>query len=282
MKSLSLSAGGHARTLLVHFLLLTFALFGSSCKRTETSGNGNADNSAGNTTAAVGETSTTPPFSTREPERYQATMVIKGSLGEGSNIPGVSGLTTKEMLVARDGERRRVDTELFPGMKISYLQTATGRYLLVPALKVYAEFNAQDERGGASPSQALPSDFSPDKLLNQSAAGGARYEKLGAEDVGGRATTKYRVTIGGRTGEARNVTTESLIWIDEALGMPVRSETTVTGGAASGSKYTTELRDLKQEVDASLFELPQDYKKVEYKNIMRELIPSVPGLTDKK
>lgn len=273
---------GSARTLLAGFFLLTFALFVSSCKRTETSGNTGDGNSSGNTSVGVTETSTTPPFSTKEPEQYQATMVIKGSLGEGSNIPGMSGLTTKEMRVARDGERRRVDTELFPGMKISYLQTPAGRYLLVPARKVYAEFKSGDEGSGADPAKNLSSDFSPDKLLNQSAAGGARYEKLGAEEVGGRATVKYRVTTGGRTGEAKSVTTESLIWIDEALGMPVRSETTVTGGAATGSKYTTELRDLKQEVDQSLFELPGDYRKVDYKNIMRELMPSVPGLTDRK
>jgi hypothetical protein len=154
----------------------------------------------------------------------------------------------------------------------------------VPARKVYAEIKTNDEGGGAGgdPAKSLSSDFSPDKLLNQSASGGARYEKLGAEEVGGRTTMKYRVTTGGRTDEAKSVTTESLIWIDESLGMPVRSETTIVGGAASGSKYTTELRDLKQEVDGSLFELPGDYRKVDYKNIMRELMPSVPGLTDKK
>ncbi|HYO91516.1 MAG TPA: hypothetical protein VEQ40_07765 [Pyrinomonadaceae bacterium] len=265
-----------AHPALVYLLLLTLALFGASCKRSGTDGNANTNSAAGSTSVAE-ETSTTPPFSTKEPERYQATMVITSSLGEQSNIPGMAGLTTKQMMVARDGDKRRVDLELFPGAKVAYLQTAAGRYMLVPDKKVYAEFNP----GGASdPSKNLSSGFSPDELLNQS-SGGARYEKLGAENVNGRSTVKYRVTVTGKTGEAKSATTESLIWIDESLGMPVKSETTLGGGGNANSKYSMELRDLKQEVDQSVFELPTDYRKIDYKDIQREIVPSVPGLTDK-
>jgi outer membrane lipoprotein-sorting protein len=269
-----------APTALVALFLLTLALFVASCKRAGTDGNANSGPTAGQTNA-VGETSTTPPFATKEPERYQATMLITSSLGEQSNVPGMSGLTTKEMFIARDGEKRRVDTELSPGMKVSYLQTSSGRYMLVPGRKIYAAFDANGESGATASSKNLSSDFSPEKLLNQS-AGGARYEKLGAEDLGGRATVKYRVTTSGKTGEAKNVTTESLIWIDETLGMPIKSETTLTGGTTNGVKYSTELRDIRQEVDASLFELPPDYKKVDYKDIFSQVMPAVPGLTDKE
>ena len=276
---MKINARRRARPALLILFLLTLAVAAASCKRSGGAGNASGGDTAGN--APAGETSTTPPFSTKEPERYQATMVIKGSIGGQGNIPGLDALTTKEMLVARDGEKRRIDTELLPGMKVSYLQLASGRYMLVPSKKVYAEFKAGDNGDASDPSKNLSSDFSPDKLLNQS-LGGAHYEELGKEDVNGRATTKYRVTTTGQTGEAKNVTTESLIWIDDSLGMPVKSETTLTGGSANGSKYTTELRDLKQDVDSSLFELPPDYKKIDYKDIMREIIPSVPGMTDKE
>jgi hypothetical protein len=189
----------------------------------------------------------------------------------------MSQLTTKEVLVARDGEKRRVEMELFPGMKVSYLQTSSGSYMLLPARKVYAEFKP----GGDSDSlKSPPSGFSPDALINQS-SGGARYENLGAESVQGRATVKYRVTTTGKKGEAQSATTESLIWIDEALGMPVKSETTLSGAGNASSKYSMELRDIKQEVDPSIFDLPQDYMKVDYKDMQRQIIPSVPGITDK-
>ncbi len=55
----------------------------------------------------------------------------------------------------------------------------------------------------------------------------------------------------------------------------------MTGGAASGSKYSTELRDIKQEVDGSLFELPADYQKVDYKDIFRQILPALSDLTGK-
>ena len=215
MKSINSTQKKRVLAVFAALCLLTLSFSTSSCKRAGTDGqSANSGGTAGNTATADGETSTTPPFATKEPERYQATMVITGSLGEQANIPGMSGLTTKEMLIARDGAKRRVDTELFPGMKVSYLQIDSGTYLLVPARKIYAEFKQGGEGGSADSSKNLPSDFSPEKLLNQS-AGGARYEKLGVEDLGGRATTKYRVTVSGKTGEAKSVTTESLIWIDE-------------------------------------------------------------------
>jgi hypothetical protein len=266
MKIVYPAARGRAARTFVILSLLTLAFSAASCKRSQVAGNANEAPA----TTAAGETSTTPPFSTKEPERYQATMVTAGSLGEKSNIPGMSLLTTREVLVARNGEKRRMDAEPLPGLKVSYLQLSSGSYVLVPARKIYAEFGPGDALKGAKNSS---SDFSPDKLLNESVAGGARYENLGAEDVGGRATTKYRVTMTGRTGEAKASTTETLIWIDESLGMPVKSETTITGGAANGVKYSTELRDIKQDVDQSLFELPPDYKKVDYKEIMRQISP---------
>lgn len=267
MKTSNPAQNGRAPRVLVHFLLLTLALFAASCKRSQVAGN---SNDAGPPTAA-GETSTTPPFSTKEPERYQATMVTKGSLGEQSKIPGMAELKTTEMLVARDREKRRIDVELFPGMKVTYLQLPEGSYMLVPGKKIYAEFKPGEAAGSSGQTRGASPDFSPDKLLNQS-AGGARYEKLGPEEVGGRATMKYRVTTGGQTGAAKEATTETLIWIDESLGMPIKSETTNTGGAANGAKYSTELRDIKQEVDASVFELPPDYRKVEQQELQRLLI----------
>lgn len=259
---------GRAPVMLVLFLLLTLLLFVTSCKRSGVGGEANANQGAANQSAAANETSTTPPFSTKEPDRYQATMVITGSFGGASGVQGASATTNREIAVARDGQNRRVDTEPSPGMKVSFLQTAAGSYILMPEQKVYAEFNM-----GGNSSQATP-DFSPDKLLNQ-VPGGARYEKLGTEQINGRATTKYRVTLSTHNNDAQNETAESLIWIDDALGMPVKSETSISGSNAS--KYSMEVRDIKEQVDPSLFELPADYKKVDYRDIIRQMMSSEQG-----
>jgi outer membrane lipoprotein-sorting protein len=97
----------------------------------------------------------------------------------------------------------------------------------------------------------------------------ARYEKLGAETLDGRRTTKYRVTTADPTNgpEDGNVT---LIWIDESFGMPIRSET-ISADGDHLTKLTVELRDLKREVDPQLFDLPNDYKKADYRQLQATL-----------
>ena len=91
--------------------------------------------------------------------------------------------------------------------------------------------------------------------MNQLAS---RYQKLGAETVAGRATTKYRVTPAE---PSTPVTRETFIWVDEALGMPIKSATT----SKSSDRTTTvsmELKDIRTEVDVKVFSLPADYRKV--------------------
>lgn len=243
---------------LVTLLLLTLILTNASCKRSDEAGNKNAANTG--TGSENGATSSTPPFATKEPERYQAVRVTTGAGEAASSEEG------ERVRITRDGARRREDYESAAGEKISYLQLPEGVYVLLPAKKVYAELRG--ERGGLSSEggQSLPPEFSPDRLLNETRPE-SLYEKLGTEDLNGRATMKYRVMVRGKTGAGRLVSTESLVWVDEVLGMPVRTETVSTGGQASGARITTELRDIKETVEAGLLELPADYRKVEAREI---------------
>jgi hypothetical protein len=258
-------------------LVLTFAV--TACRRSGVEGNANGGAAANSNSAQTADnTAKTPPFSTKEPERYEATMVMTGSLGggEAAGIPGLSNLLSREIKIARDGERRRVDYELIPGARMSNLQLSAGNYMLLHSKKLYAEIKPGEAGDIMSSARNLPSDFSPDKLVNESSPG-ATYEKLGTETVNGRTTTKYRVTVKGK-GDAAAMQTETIVWVDESLGMPVKSETTSAGEQARGSKVTMELRDIKQEVDPSLFELPKDYKKVTADEITAQMLPSLPGL----
>jgi hypothetical protein len=262
------------RASLIISLVFIFTLGGAACKSStvNSNANGNASNS-NQTTAAADETSSTPPFPTKEPERYQATMVTSGSLGgQTPNLPGISALTNRQIFMARDGDKRRVESELLPGVKVAYLQLSSGRYLLYPAKKLYAEIKMDGSDSSQYNGLGVPSDFSADKLVN-TASTGAKYEKLGTENLNGRTTTKYRVT-NARTAGSDAPSTETIIWADEALGMPIKSETT----SQDGSKYSMEMRDIKQEVDAQQFELPKDYQKVEYNDIISKAVPSLGDL----
>ncbi|MBV9209082.1 MAG: hypothetical protein JOZ52_00560, partial [Acidobacteria bacterium] len=241
-------------------LMLLLMLTGAACTRSAVEGNANDGSMNANRGTAEEATSSTPPFPTKEPERYQATMVTSGSPGgQAGDIPGLSALTNREMFIARDGDKRRVETDLLPGVKVAYLQLPDGvRYMLYPAKKLYAEVKLDGSSSSNYSGLGVPSDFSADKLVN-TAPTGAKYEKLGTEQVNGRTTTKYRVTTARAAGQD-TAPSETIIWVDESLGMPIKSEST----SQDSSKYSMELRDIKQEVDASQFELPKDYQKVTY------------------
>ena len=203
------------------------------------------------------EVSSAPPFSTREPERYQATRII-------TSVDSTTETVTTKVLIARDGEKRR---EEYIGAEATtvFLEIPTGRFVLLPAKKLYADLSlASGDLDSLDPQSDVYSEFSPERLLNETQTA-ARYENLGAETLDGRKTTKYRVTRADSTnGTADGSVT--LIWIDESFGMPIRSETISASGDHS-SKLTVELRDVKREVDPRLFDLPNDYKQADYRQL---------------
>jgi len=189
-----------------------------------------------------------PPFSTKEPDRYQATRVITN---------GEAGVK-QTYAIARDGENRREDSN----GGITYLETHAGSFLLYPATKLYADLNADSDELAEGQRDG---DFSPDRLLHETSTG-ARYQLLGSDSVGDRKTTKYKVTSGDWQAES----TVSLIWVDEELGIPIKSE--IASIKPEGPvKVTIELRDIRQNVDARLFELPPDFTKVTVKALLAEV-----------
>lgn len=157
---------------------------------------------------------------------------------------------------------------MLPGVKIIYLQLVKGRYALYPAKKLYAEIKMDGSDNPMNSTQGVPSDFASAKLINETPAG-AKYERLGTEEINGRMTTKYRVTTGG--GEGSKTASETIIWADESLGMPIKSEST----SKDGAKFNMEMRDIKLEVDPALFELPKDYRKVEHSELLSSALPAV-------
>ena len=242
------------RPALIFFTMLTLLLANASCRKS--GGIENQNGGAINANGGAGETSLTPPFATKEPERYQAVRVVSTSGGSdsagGEAAPGEIRVTT----IARDGARRREDYET-SGLTVSFLELPGASYLLLPERKLYAEL--RPEAGGAADSgkAGMEPVLPPDKLLNE-VRPQSRYEKLGTETINGRAAVKYRVTLRGQVGAAKETAIESLIWVDESLGMPIKTEMS----SPAGAKVSMELRDIKETVDESLFNLPEDYRKV--------------------
>lgn len=208
------------------------------------------------TDAATSETivSSTPPFQTKEPERYQATRTITLTADEKTVV-----MTTS---TARIGERRRQESEEF-SRKVVYLDLPEGRFILFPDEKIYAAVTGElntltDEVVGITAEWLLHED-----------AGITSYQRLGKEVVGGRNTNKYKTVVNISNGGS--VThSETFIWVDEVLNMPIKSETTST----QGPRITMELSNVTLDVDETLLQVPNDYEKVAIGELRRRLMPT--------
>jgi outer membrane lipoprotein-sorting protein len=89
---------------------------------------------------------------------------------------------------------------------------------------------------------------------------------LGTEAINGHNTNKYRIVV--NSSAAPNVSqSETVMWIDEALQMPVRSETK----SVDGTRVTMQLSEIKLEADKDLFTVPKDYRKLTFVELRRRL-----------
>jgi hypothetical protein len=199
--------------------------------------------------------SSTPPFQTKEPDRYRAIRTITIATANGQIV------TTKN-LIARDGDLRRNESQV-ASKTIAYLESAEGRFVLLPSEKVYAEITSEADLPANEDDDAL--ERSPEGLLH-SETGNTSYQSLGKEVIRDRSTDKYRVVV--NTASAANVSvSETLIWIDESLKMPVKSETK----SADGTRVSMELSEVSREVDKTLFQIPENYQKLIFAEFRKRL-----------
>lgn len=190
--------------------------------------------------------------------------MILSAVGDG--LPG----TSQVFSVWRDGDKRRVEFEQ-GDEKVAFLQIPSGQFALNLTKKEYSDLKLSGSGNGQkskAPGGVPSTDNLLDGMLNQTPTN-AKYEKLGQEDVDGRMTTKYRVTsqqeMNTGAGANEKVTVDSFIWIDESLGMPIKSVTVYRDekGQPKGVTSIMEVKDIKIEpAPASLFEIPKGFKKV--------------------
>ena len=199
--------------------------------------------------------SVTPPFATKEPQRYQARRTT--TFTQTSGATSVNEARTTTVLIVRDGEQRREEHDGGGAGTVVFLEVSSGRFVVLPQAKLFADLGEESSNAADEKTELADDEVSPDLMLHESTVA-SRYQKLGAETVTGRATTKYRVTS---VESSMPVPSETFIWIDEALGMPIKSVST----SKNSDRTTTvsmELQDLRTEVDAKVFSLPADYRKV--------------------
>ena len=193
--------------------------------------------------------STTPPFQTKEPDNYQAIRKLTFTDPEGNS-------KTVQTLIARSGELRREETET-SSQPVVYLDSTHGSFILLPREKIYAQANEETEESATTPDD-------PDRLVHTEPVK-VKYQKMGTEVIGNRNLTKYKVVNTSADGTVTN--SETVIWVDESLGMPVRSESS----SNDKSRTTMELTDVSLEVEKKVFDLPSDYQRVAATELRRRL-----------
>jgi outer membrane lipoprotein-sorting protein len=193
-----------------------------------------------------------PPFSTKEPDRYGATRVV--TVAESATDNSVNKTQTTSVLIVRDGNQRREEYEAGALGRLVFMENRAGRYIILPQAKLYADANEPSSVAQVAELQVEAELASPDLLLHESNFA-VQYQKLGTEGIAGRTATKYKVVNSSATGS------ESFIWVDETLGMPIATQSMSANGNSS-TRVSMELQAISTEVDSRTFALPADYRKV--------------------
>jgi hypothetical protein len=133
-------------------------------------------------------------------------------------------------------------------------------FILIPDARIYSDSNPVNE---ASP-VSTPINEAPEPLLHE---GGAEtfYRQLGHDDVNGRRLQRYEVVNGSASPNVTN--TATVVWVDEELGMPVKTE--VKSG--NGNTTVIEITEVKREIDKKLLQIPGEYRKVSREEIQQAL-----------
>lgn len=179
------------------------------------------------------------PFSTKEPENFQAEFIITH----------FSGVTKHERLIraARNGSKVRYD---YP-TGLTFLQTGENtRFLMSPSKKVYSKSlsmpPASDESGDEL------TDFLTSKWLNEKHD--ARFEDLGLVD----GLKRFQVRSTGPGADS----IEIIIYFDENLQIPVKQEFYSISEGQKQLRSLMEVRNFKPVADDSVFALPADYTEL--------------------
>lgn len=260
--------------------VLTISLFLIGCPATTTentdSGNGasvpngnasnmNEANMDSNMNAT--ENSEASMVDTKEPETYSAKVDLKA---EGIGKDNKAALPGIQATVARDGANKRMEVNLPGGQKVVYLETDGKNYVILPGKKQYAELN--DESVGME----VRSLMTPEQIVER-AKTIKGLEKVGDEKYEGRDAVKYKYNATTATNtKAGEVDTESYLYVDKETGLPLRTEFASASKdkevqGMNGIKVVTTMSDIKTEVSADMFKLPEGYEKIDEKQIKDQL-----------
>ncbi len=202
----------------------------------------------------------------REPAKYSATLQLSLETASGDKTIGIPSLSVQ---VARSGDDRRVEFKLPDGTPLVYLDHNNHHYVIVPGRKQYAELT-QEATGVQMQKLMTPGQLVEDlKDLKG-------VERAGEEPMNGRVAEKYRYNASTNTNtKAGEVKAEAFVYVDKETGLPLRAElNAASSGDVKGVKaarVVAEMRDIKTDIEASLFEVPAGYAQVAPEKVREQI-----------
>ena len=120
--------------------------------------------------------------------------------------------------------------------------------------------------------------MTPDQLIEdlRSLTG---VQRAGEGLINGRAAERYRYVTADQDAKAGDTKGEAFIYVDKETGLPLRVEKlprrTASANRVKTTRVVIEMRDIKTDIEASLFELPAGSAQVPPENVR----PQIDALT---
>src|SRR5215471_9911521 len=233
--------------------LASIALSGCTSAGTSTVTNSNSTASVptanANTAPALSGT-----YEAREPDTYSITNTV--TIQPTGNSPQTN-IPPLQFSFANMATDRRVSFKLpDPVGEVIYLEKPPLKYLIFPSRNEYVELDP-NELGFQ-----LGEVMSPAAVV-QRLKEKTQYEQMGTETINGRIAVKYRLKGAADTHtKVGTAQADSIVYVDQETGLPLRSEIDTTSSSGAGARITTVADSVQFTPDASLFEVPTAMKKV--------------------
>ena len=259
-----LSAVGAIVTIALSFAACQPARNANSNVNTNANANSNANSAISNVNASSDNGG--PSINTREPDKYSATLVFSIETEGGDKAIGIPPLSLQ---VARSGDDRRLEFKLPDGSPLIYLDHDNHHYVILPARKQYAELTK--EATGIQFQKLLTPGQVVEDLKSRKGV-----ERVGDDTMNGRSAEKYRYSAETNTNtKAGEVKAEAFVYVDKETGLPLRAELDAqSSGDVKGVKAAraiAEMRDIKTDVDATMFQTPAGYDQVAPEKIRQQI-----------
>ena len=207
-----------------------------------------------------------PSINTREPDKYSATLVFSIETEGGDKAIGIPSLNLQ---VARNGDDRRVEFKMPDGSPLIYLDHDNHHYVILPARKQYAELT-KEATGVQFQKLLTPGQLVEDLKKIKG------IERAGDDTMNGRTAEKYRYSGATNTNtRAGEVKAEAFVYVDKETGLPLRAELNAeSSGDVKGVKAAravAEMRDIKTDVDATMFQTPAGYDQVAPEKVRQQI-----------